>query len=71
MTLRRIVMKRETSTTTVSFVSMDAARDEMAKSVDPRGDPYRVLRAKTRALAELLNCSEAEAEAILLNRITT
>ncbi|MDM0116904.1 hypothetical protein QTI66_32780 [Variovorax sp. J22R133] len=32
-------------------------------------DPYAVLRAKTLHLAELLDCTEAEAERIILERL--
>jgi hypothetical protein len=32
-------------------------------------DPYAVLRAKTIHLAELLHCSEAEAERLILDRV--
>ena len=32
-------------------------------------DPYAVLRAKTIHMAELLGCSEAEAERVILNRV--
>lgn len=64
MTLRRIEIKRET----ITMVYSEDVRTEMSKMVDPRGDPYQVLRRKTRALAELLNCTEKEAEDILLAR---
>jgi hypothetical protein len=40
-----------------------------AKCATMRGNPYEVLRRKTKALAELLGCDEPTAEAIILHRV--
>jgi hypothetical protein len=42
---------------------------EEAWSID--GDPYVVIRRKTRAVARLLDISEAQAEKLVLSRLNT
>jgi hypothetical protein len=41
----------------------------MEDVADSTFEPYAVLRAKTQHLAELLDCDEATAERILLDRL--
>lgn len=48
-----------------AFITVDSV-DDLA---DESADPYAVLRAKTVHLAELLNCTEQEAERLILDRL--
>lgn len=52
----------------ISFVSIEeVSESELIELTAP--DPYAVLRAKTKQVAELLRCSEPEAERLILSRI--
>lgn len=50
-----------------SFVEVSI--DDIEDTADTTWEPYAVLRAKTQHLAELLDCDEATAERILLDRL--
>jgi len=60
--MNRLVIKRQI---TIEFVPLDERHDEPDHSTDP----YVVLRRKTKHLAELLECTEAEAERIILEKL--
>lgn len=62
--MNRARISRQPST--IVFVSINEVSDDV---VDESSDPYAVLRAKTEHLAELLGCTEAEAERLVLDRI--
>ena len=57
--MKRITIKQFTE---ISITDVEDTADETY-------EPYAVLRAKTEHLADLLGCSEAEAERILLDRL--
>jgi hypothetical protein len=50
------------------MVSLTTYEEEQRDVADDSTDPYVVLRNKTKALAELLRCDEAQAERIILQR---
>lgn len=52
-----------------SFVSLEEITHELAEQADTSTEPYEVLRRKTKNLASLLECSEAEAERLILERM--
>ena len=47
----------------------DYERRRLEQAGSSKGDPYQILRRKTIAVAQLLGCDEATAEAIVLGRI--
>ena len=51
----------------IIFVSYDDLEKNL---IDERSDPYAILRAKSELLAEFLGCTDDEAEAIILERVT-
>lgn len=68
-----ITIKRQKTHTfsraqTVEFVSLTDLHEEQRDVVDHSTDPYVVLRRKTQGLAELLGCSEAEAQRMILEK---
>lgn len=66
---RRIVFKRQIHTQVrVEIISLTTLQEEQQDIADSSADPYEILRAKTMGLADLLHCTEAEAERIILNR---
>ena len=66
-TRRRIVINQRRTFYT-EMVSLTTYEEEQRDVADDSTDPYVVLRNKTKALAELLHCDEAQAERIILQR---
>lgn len=66
MSMKRFVIKRQV---TIEFVPLDEHMESQRCIADDSTDPYVVLRRKTKHLAELLDCTEAEAERIILEKI--
>jgi hypothetical protein len=65
--MRRVILKRQ-RIHTIETVSLTTWEEEQHDVPDTSTEPYAVLRAKTQAMAELLKCSEAEAERLILAR---
>lgn len=64
MELKSVRIKRQVEIR-VEFVSIE----EAGEVGDTTHEPYAMLRAKTKHLADLLDCTEAEAERLILDRL--
>lgn len=54
---------------TVPYSDLSAADQRLYDEALTAPDPYAVLRAKTMHMAELLGCTEADAERLILDRV--
>ena len=61
-------IKEQQTIFTHTMESLTTWEEEQRDVPDSSLDPYAVLRAKTVGLADLLGCTEAEAERLILNR---
>lgn len=52
----------------ITLVSMTSVVEEQIDIVDEEGDPYHVVQRKIGRVMELLDCSEEEAERLVLNK---
>lgn len=68
ITIKRQLAHTFTRTRRIEVVSLTDHYDEQRDVPDHSTDPYVMLRRKTKGLAELLNCSEEEAERLILQR---
>ena len=66
MTKRTILIKRFTRTIRVTEVSLTSIRDEQIDLADDEYEPSNVIGRKAEAIADVLGCTYAEAERIVL-----
>lgn len=52
----------------ITLVSMTSVVEEQIDIVDEGSDPYHVVQRKIGRVMELLDCSEEEAERLVLNK---
>lgn len=52
----------------ITLVSMTSVVEEQIDVVDEDSDPYHVVQRKIGRVMELLDCSEEEAERLVLNK---
>lgn len=74
MATTRITIKQQIERTvvrqrTVEFVSLTTIRDEQKDVACYKSDPLKQYIRKVERLAKVLNCTEEEAEAIILERV--
>ena len=67
--IKRQINSTYVRTPKIEIVSIEDIREEMREVPSFGADPYVVLRRKTKNLASLLNCTESEAERLILERV--
>ena len=63
-----LIKKYRVTNVQITLVSMTSVVEEQIDIVDQDSDPYHVVQRKIGRVMELLECSEEEAERLVLNK---
>lgn len=68
MTKRTILIKRYVRSVHVAEISLTSIHEEQIDLADDEYEPFNTLTRKIEQVAQLLDCSEEEAQRIVLSR---